>query len=579
MSERVRWSVPVGVCFAIFAVVFVSACAHGPESLVSPGGRLDVVNGLPEPIEVFVSGGRVALLEPGATAYLDRLPRREVTVDVVAVASANEYRRRVDLAVDDPVRWHVQATQAQQDEQTTRKTGALILDNRSQEPVRPYLNGRAFELVYPDARVAFSGLNVGRIAVEVVGVKTEFRVSTDMDLASGTTGVFVVEPPAAALRVINGADLTVLVHLSRDGDEVTRLLEPGAAWVVRGLVAGESLHLRGDDALKRPFWRGTVTPETGRVVEVTVPSPSGVLAVVSEFDEPATILIDGRLLGVVPPQGASEFEGLVPGKVRVQAFSADGTVLARSRISVEPGAKPLWFLRPGSTKELDEDEGALLVVNATDESLGIQIDGWERGRIEPDQRRRFEGLLPGIHAVAAAGTRSQDVFRMQAEVVKGAQLTWTVLPRNATLSLNNLRDEAVRVLVDEEPRVEVEAGVTLEVDVPSGKRMIEAVGVRTLASTRYRMDLPAATVTHLDLARPLASVRVTNRQSGPVEVSSEQGVLGFVGPGEAVVFDSLLPGHHRLRARSVDLPVTWNVLAWLVAGVVHDWSLGAPGSP
>lgn len=576
MSERVCRSVPL---FAVVAIVFVSACAHRPESLVSPGGRLDVINGLPEPVEVFVSGGRVALLEPGATAYLDRLPRRDVVVDVVAVVSGEEYRRRLDLAVDDPVRWHVRQTQAQQTERTSRMTGVLILENRSREPVRPSLNGRAVELVYPDARAVFTGLALGRVAVDVVGVKTAFRLSANLDIAAGTTGVFVVEPPAAALRIRNGADLGVRVHLSRDGDETTRMLAPGAAWVVRGLVAGEPVRIVGDDALKRPFWRGTVTPEIGRVVEVTIPSPSGMLAVVSEFDEPATILADGRLLGVVPPQGAGEFQGLVPGKVRVQAFSASGTVLARSRISVDPDAKPLWFLRPGSTREADEDEGGLLVVNATDEPLEIRIDGWDRGRIEPGQRRRFEGLLPGAHAVAAAAVGSRDVFRMQVELVKGAQPTWTVLPRNATLSLHNPRDEAVRVLVDEEPRVQIAPGSTRELDVPSGERMIEAVGVETLASVRHRMDLPAAAVTRLDLARPFAAVRVTNRQSGPVEVSSEQGVLGIVGPGEAVVFDRLPPGHTRLRARSVDLPVTWNILAWLVAGDVHEWPLGAPGTP
>ncbi len=563
---------------AVVAAAVLSSCAHGPQSLVSSGGRLDIVNGLTEPVEVFVSGARVALLEPGNTAYLDRLPRRTVPVDAIGVVSGDEHRRQMDLSGEDPARWRVEASVQQQSDETGRKTGVLIVENRAGEPVRPFLDGQAVELVYPDARVAYTGLPLGRRVIEAVGVKTDFRVSMDVDLGPGATAVFVVEPPAAAIRVLNHADLAVRVHLSMDGDETFRLLKPGEAWVVRGLADGETLRLRADDALQRPFWHATIEPRRGQVLETIIPSPSGSLSVVSEFDEPATILADGRLLGTCPAQGAADFMGLVPGEARVQAFLANGTVLARSRIAIRSGEKPLWFIRPGSTRETGEDEGGLQVFNRTGEVLLIQIDGWDRGRIEIGQERRFDGLMPGLHAVAAAGTVSRDVFRMQAEVVKGSRLSWMVFPGNALLALRNLRDEAVRVMIDEKARAEIDVGASLELRIPSGEHVIEVVGVTSLAATRHRVDLPASGTTRMDLARPFASVRVMNLQSSAVEVSSEEGLLGVVNPGETVVFDHIFPGNCRLSARSTSLPVNWNILTWLAEGEVFDWALGAPGT-
>lgn len=568
-----RW-----ILVALATFLLPAACAHGPRSLVSPGGRLDVLNGLEEPVEVFVRGGRVAVLEPGSTAYLDRLPRQVVTVDAVGVITGEERRREIDLRDADPARWHLQATGASRAGMARQATGVVIVDNRADEPVRPFVDGEAVDLVYPGARVAFSGLALGRRTIEAVGVRTDFRTSMDVEVASGTTSVFVVAPPTAAVRVRNGADLPVRVHMARDVDEGFRDLAPGAAWVMQGLATASEVRLRADDALGRAFWYATVTPRAGIVVDVTVPAPAGKLSVLSEFDQPVTILADGRLLGTCPAQGAAEFSGLVPGNARVQAFGDDGSVLARTRMRIRAGDVPLWFLRPGTTQETGEDEGGLLVVNGTDETVRIRIDGWDRGEVARGARRQFEGLVPGTHVVEAAGASSEDVFHLRAEVAGGARLEWTVLPRNATVALRNLRDEPVRVLVDREPRIEVPAGGAVDLPVPAGMREIEAVGVRTLATTRHRIELPAAVRTTLDLARPFATVRVLNLQAQPVEISSEQGILGVVAPGQSAAFDRVPPGACRLTARSVGLPVNWNVLAWLEAGEVFDWSLGSPGA-
>ena len=83
-------------------VVVFTACAHQPKTLVSAGGRLDVANDLDEPVELFVFGGREALIEPGSTVFLDRLPKRTVNCLAVGVISGASGRR---FDWFDPVRW------------------------------------------------------------------------------------------------------------------------------------------------------------------------------------------------------------------------------------------------------------------------------------------------------------------------------------------------------------------------------------------------------------------------------------------------------------------------------------------
>lgn len=567
------------VAFLSLAAVLMVSCAHGPRALVSAGGRLDVFNGLDEPVEIFVTGAREALIEPGATAYLDRLPARLVQAHAVGVVTGAEFHRALDLRGSNPARWSLDSVDRPVGTPPRQATGVVILDNRSGEPVRPFLDGKAVELVYPDARTAFSGLPLGRMTIQAVGVRTEFRVSTQVELTEGTTAVVQVDRPGTALRVRNGSDLVVTVHLDRETDVASFRLNPGEARVMRDLAIGGAVQLRFEDPVGRAFWGASAKLEPGQVVDVVVPSPTGRLSVLSEFDQPATILADGRLLGTCPPQGAAEFTGLVPGTARVQAFADDGSVLARTRMRIRPGASPLWFLRPGTGKESGEDEGGLRIINATDEALQIQIDGWDRGRIEPGSRRQFEGLLPGAHQVVAAGLVSQARFRIQAQVAQGARLEWKVLPRNATLALRNLRDETVRILVDDEPLIEVAPGASLDLPVPAGSRRVVATGTRTLASTSHRLDLPASTTTRLDLAPPFASVRVTNGQSQAVEVASDQAILGIVEPGQTAQFSQVSPGPCRLTARSIGMPVHWTILVRLDAGDIYDWNLGAaPGA-
>lgn len=575
MLDDVSFRFRDGVFLSLAAVLMVS-CAHGPRPLVSAGGRLDVFNGLDEPVELFVTGAREALIEPGATAYLDRLPASTVQAQAVGVLTGAELHRTLDLRRSDPVRWSLDPGDRPAGSPTRQATGVVILENRSGEPVRPYLDGKAVELVYPDARTAFAGLPLGRMTVQAAGVRTEFRVSTQVELTAGTTAVVQVDRPGAALRVQNGSDLVVTVHLDRETDVISFPLNPGESRVVRDLALDATVRLRFEDPVGRAFWGASAKLEPGRVVDIVVPSPAGRLSVLSEFDQPATILADGRLLGTCPPQGAAEFTGLVPGTARVQAFLDDGTVLARTRMRIRPGESPLWFLRPGTGKESGEDEGGLRVINATDEALQIQIDGWDRGRIEPGARRQFEGLLPGTHQVMAAGLVSRSPFRVQVEIGQGSRLEWTVLPRNATLALKNLRDEDVRILVDDEPLAQIAPGASLDLPVPAGERRVVATGTSTLASTNHRLDLPALTTTRLDLPPPFATVRVTNGQSQAVEVSSEQGVLGIIEPGQTGRFSQVSPGPCRLTARSVGLPVHWTVLVRLDAGDIYEWNLGAP---
>ena len=555
-------------------VVVFTACAHQPKTLVSAGGRLDVANDLDEPVELFVFGGREALIEPGSTVFLDRLPKRTVNCLAVGVISGAEWTRTFDLTGSNPVRWGLKLNDQAASPGMAKNIGAVIIDNRSEEPVRPFINGKTLDLVFPGIRTAFKGIPIGKVQIVTVGAQTESKFSTNMELTPGVTLVVTVEKPGSGVRVKNSSNIKVKANIKIADETSIRFLEPGDEYLLQKLAPGTTVSIIAEDTVGRIFWSGSIVPENGKVSEVLIPSPSGSLSVLSEFNQTINILANGNLLGTCPALGATEFVGLVPGVSKLQAASQDGSVLARGLVKISTDETAVWFIRPGSTRESGLEEGMVTIINQTDETVLVRIDGSERGRIEAGKRRQFGGLIPGSHSLSGAGLVSGTLFNSVIEVSTNAALEWKITPNNSILAISNTRDEAVRILIDGKEFAEIAAGDNAELQVPAGERQFVAAGVFSMTQLAKRLNLPAATTTSLVLSSPFATVKVLNTQVSTVEIYSDQGILGVVEGGQSALYDNVTPGPLRLVARSIDRPIQWTVLVNLDAGDVYNWNIG-----
>jgi len=546
------------------------ACAHTPpRKPVSPGGRIEFSNQTGEPLEVFASGARVAVLARGASVSVDRLPLGPVGFEAVGKMSGTRLHASFDLLDAAPASWAIRPSPEQEAALARLPTGRIEVRNGAPEPVRVFVDDEAREMVWPGGEAAYSGIPLGRRRLRAEGVKSGFGVRSEVVVTEGAAPVFDVVPPRGSLRVANRSTLPAFVSVEGFGG---REVQPGATFTIADLPPGAH-RVAAVDLLHRPMWESEVTVRPGEVVEAAVPLPAGVLAVVSDLHVPVAVVADGRRLGDVPARGAGEFRGLPPGLARLQATGPDGTVLARARIRIPAEGQATWMAKPGSGGEAAGDEGSLMVVNRTPESIALRVDGWDRGHVPPGGRRVVPGLVPGRHTVAALGAASRDVSRALLDVTPGAEVSFEVVPAAAVLAVRNTRPEEVRLILDGTEIARVAAAESADLRIAAGRHELHVRGVGTLATTLHALDLQGGQTTRLDLTVPTATLVVTNRQGEPLAIGYGDRQLGVVLPGDRVTLRDVAPGTYRLVARSLARPLSWTVPVTLSAGDTFKWDL------
>lgn len=567
-----------------WVVLAAVACVHGrPEPLVSRGGHVLLINATGEEMEVFANGDRVARVPPGREVHVDRLRLGPCRLEAVGVETRTRLRTDLVLPADRPLSWRMDETEPQRQALASLPVGSLKARNHTPEPVRVFIAGSPREMIWPGGEAQYGGIRHGRHHLRAVGVKTGFAVEEDVVLAQGVVPVFDIRHPPCSLELRNQTARRVVVTVGGETNggpaqppehpPITTLrLDPGATRTVRGLAPGE-VSVSARDEMFRPVFETTTHVTPGEVAVVAVADPPGVLAVVSDLDQAVTILADGRPIGTCAANGGAEFRGLAPGTWRLQAVASDGTVVARMRLEVPLSGQAVWMVRPGGTSETGLDEGAVLVVNRRPEPIRLRVDGFDRGEAGAGRKRLVPSLVPGAHVVEALGVRTGEVLRADLRVEPGRTMTWEARPSVAILDVRNLRDEPVRLLMDEDEVALLAPAESSEVRVPAGRHRLEARGTVTLRASLHDVDLPASARIALDLPSPSASVTVTNRHSDPLEVRAGDRMLGVLGPGDRVTFHDLEPGTIPLTARSLSRPLRWSVTVVLAAGQGYDWDL------
>ncbi|MBL6974958.1 MAG: hypothetical protein ISR64_04435 [Deltaproteobacteria bacterium] len=552
-------------------IFLAMGCAHQDSAVkVSPGGRFEFHNNTSETMEVFVDGTRVApAVEPGESVSLDRLPLGSGTAVAVGKLTGFRASRDITLSLNEATRWRLSANEEHARLLSKLPAGGLRAVNRADEPIRVTIDGEPREMIWPGGEAEYSGVRMGVHRLQAVGVKSGFTMDEEVSVQAGISPVFMVTPPRGGLHVVNRSGVSLVLSL---GEITTVRLDPDGFSVIKGLAPG-GVPVAAMDLMGRVVWTGDVELKAGEVVRLTVPLPGGVLAVVSDVDEEVSVLADGRRLGECQASGAAEFKGLVPGTTRVQAIRTDGSVAARARLRIPEQGQGVWMIKTGFGAETTGDEGSLLVLNKRDEPIRIRVDGWDRGELAPSGRRLIPALVPGVHAAEAIGLESGELFRSDVEIGIGGTVTWETRPSLATLVLKNLREEEVRVLVDDRDLTILAPGQETELKVQAGRHFLQARGLSTQQSTDHAVELPASMRTRMDLPSPSGQLTVTNRFSEALSISYGNRDLGVVLPGDRVVFRDVLPGTHRLEARSVKRPLSWSVSITLAAGESFQWDL------
>lgn len=552
----------------LFIWAFASCIHAKPDRIVSAGGRLILRNASSEPVEVFAEGSLVARVPAGEEVLAEHLPIGSCRVEAIGQITGTTAATVLTIEDNKTLSWRIEETEEQRKALAPLWRGKIRVLNLASEPIRIFIDGGAQEMIWPGAQAEYGGLKFGNRHLRAVGVKSGFVVDQEVAVLEGVTPFVVVSRPNGAIEVSNRSAKKAIVTV---GNKVVRV-EPGAAGLVPDLPP-EKVAVVARDDMFRPLFDGEVTVSPGEVARVTIPEPGGALAVVSDLEEPVTVLYEGRPLGLCPARGAAEFKGLAPGLARVQAINSTGQTLARARISIPKDGQGVWMLKPGMVESAGFEQGALLVKNKSREPLLLRVDGYDRGRIEPGSRRIVSSLLSGPHLVETLGLRTRHIFRSVAEVAADSTTALEVPPPIATLVVRNLREEPVRLIMHDKEVASLAPSESKEVRVPAGRLLLEARGVTSFKSTLHDLTLPAAAVYSLDLARPYATIVITNRFADPIEVRANERELGVLGSGEKAAFKDLEPGTIRLTARSITRPLVWSLTIVLGPGETYEWEI------
>lgn len=557
-----RSAVPVVLLFSL------ASCGGPAKSLVSAGGILEMTNTSGEELEVFVNGNRVSLLAPDKTAQIDRLPAEEVVVLVTGTITGTRQSRTIDLK-SAQTRWTVEADRGQKDALALIPTGLLKIENKTDEPIKPYIDGQAQPIVWPGADATYSKITLGSHALRGDGTKTTLRVDGIVDVKPSVIGVFTVIRPDASLELTNKTAFLLDVFVENHG----RLrLSPGDSKVVRNIIL-KQVGVKTIDAMGRLVDESRVTVTPGQTTQHIVSTPAGCLSVISELESTILIYDGSRRLGEVSAGGGSEFAGLPIGLTELKALDPDHKTVADIRLDIKSDSKNLWIIEKNNLRHGRAEMGSIAVFNKTSETVRLFVDGHDRGQINAQGKRNIPDLIPGKHVVATLGLRSNQVVQGEVVIAENSRVEWFAEPMTTPLNLVNDREEAVRVSIDDEPIAVLAPSETREVLLAEGPHDVILIGVSSLRTTSHKIDLPAGSKTNLRLPPSSATIVFINHHGRDLEIGNENRSLGILPAGASVVIRDIDPGTHRLFAKAMDAPLSWNKLVSLSAGDTEEWVL------
>ena len=544
-----------------------TGCGAGQVQLVSPGGMVNVFNGTGEQLEVFVDGSRFALVDPGQPVLLDKILSGRRLLSVRGVDSGLSRQREFDLVIGQAQDWRVERFGAT-DDGGNRPVAACAIDvvNTLDSAVEVEIPGMQSRQVPAGVTIRIPGLEPGLVPAVARVPSTGAVFAMDLNVKPGVVPAFTIALAGGAVRIANRSGRKILVNTS---SHAPRLVDDGQSAVFDGLAAGVS-DISVVDVANRPLAGFHVDAVPGKVIDLVVNRPAGVLKVISDLDRDISVYADGILIGSCPAAGGATIQGLVTGKNHVRAVDSDGETVGTAWIEI--GAEPaLWLIGAGGPSNLREGTGAIKVENPSREQVSVFVDGIVMGPILSGASRIYPDLSPGEHQVAVIGVESNSFANASIMVAESRTMTWKASLPGASLAIRNAVSESANVYADGRHIGVAPAGSTTVFSLPEGPRRIDISSVSGASSITRNLTLPADAVTTIVFSSQFVTVVATNQFTDPVEVRIDERILGVLNPGERVTVSDVRPGSLRLTATSTIRPVSMTTVISLDSGDAFDW--------
>lgn len=234
--------------------------------------------------------------------------------------------------------------------------------------------------------------------------------------------------------------------------------------------------------------------------------------------------------------------------------------------------------------------GALTVVNPTEDTWDLVVDGTPKGSVGPRSDTRFPTLRAGEHTIVAKNGVLGLEQRASINVTHGVASSHTLKAMVTRFEVTNPHDVPIEILID---------GTVVGRAAPSGKTTFDAVpaGLRTLVArastgpgavrTQYRLTpdgetawvIPALAeqpTTHPTLPTPpqgMGLVHMKNDSRFPVYVYANGVEKGLVASG-AWADIVLPPGTHKLEVKIEGIQARTEHTVSLKANQAAEWIWG-----
>ncbi|MCO4760788.1 MAG: hypothetical protein KC502_04745 [Myxococcales bacterium] len=425
-----------------------------------------------------------------------------------------------------------------------------------------------------------------------------WQYSAQLDLHDVLQREVQLVPPGGHLKVVNrsGENRTITW-----GGAVLGILKRGQTRLMGPLAPGtQPIHATGQRS--RDIYARRVTLAHGATAEVVLPPVSAGLVIPNPLTEPARLRVDFEDYGELQPRERVTVLGLAPGDHKVELIGRrsgklwsynsqlgvrgasppqpgaltivvdnatgedlrliyalsglhNGPIRAGEKVKLQVARKTFRLAATGVRSGLpyvfdvrpragglqnwrpERPQGQLQLTNATGQEAVVDIDGEAKLTLKPGQQLTVRKVPAG--SLKLRVKTSEQTFSKGVDLPPGGHVGWRISAGRTSLIINNRYREQVTLVVDGAPRGEVSPGAIFRIDG------ISAGPHRVVAKTNWSKRTETATVlvrdgtrTRFTLTPPLATLRVSNPLSEPVDVVVRGLGVGTVKAGQTRAFDT-----------------------------------------
>lgn len=420
---------------------------------------------------------------------------------------------------------------------------SIEVANRTTQDYAIYLDGQHVADLPSGEHTLVDGLVSG--SHRLVATPSHGRTGeqqTTLELAVGGSALWdlIPEPPEAPLdvprgfgtvRLINdvGADLSVLL----DGKPAARLLS-GNVRQLHAVSAGPH-----EIEARRGFGHAPIVMQIelrpGEELDLPIDGPRGSLEVQNGSGEPVEVTVDDTLVGTVEAGGVRTFERILAGVRTVAAVGEQTRRRHQREQRVLEGERAVWHVQAAA--------GAVQVVNDTPETVRVELDDLEIGRVPPGESRLVADVTLGDHELRATTMTTGVELRMPVEIRTDQTFVWPLSVDEGVLILENATDEAVQIYRDDEPYLRLEPTQSRALSqIPAGTYALSAFGERSHRIVPRKVEVQAARSVRWTIRPEWAALEVHNARAERVRLHLDAKVVGELAPGERRVLEGLVAG-------------------------------------